>query len=233
MLNKWWEPLTLDRYGRVNGPLDLGSIPRLTVPAEDQYILRMLVRAPYSYGTKLPEQLLWLESVLQLAEETQDQIGVRHPFCYVTVRHGPVTSVLDDVWHVDGFSARYHHLPDSNYIFCLGEKPTEYANQSFRFPADFNPLRHNIHTFFQRRVQKECIRSLYEGNLYMLDPYVVHRRPPETRGLHRTFVRISYTMLEIPDVNNTRNPLIPTPHYVMDGVKEWRDLLLDYDEVYR
>jgi len=63
----------------------------------------------------------------------------------------------------------------------------------------------------------------------MMDPYVVHRRPPISNGVVRTFVRISFTPIEIPDVNNTPNPLIPTQHYITDGVKSFREHLLDYD----
>jgi len=45
--------------------------------------------------------------------------------------------------------------------------------------------------------------------MYAMDPYMLHRRPPQTEGMVRTFVRISYVPILINDVNNTPNPLLP------------------------
>ena len=65
--------------------------------------------------------------------------------------------------------------------------------------------------------------------VYGFDPYVVHRRPDGTNGMNRCFIRLSYTPIEIEDVNNTYNPLLHTD-YKRDGIKEMRNKLVDYDE---
>jgi len=223
--------LNLQQYQEINDPLRVRTLSPLP-DSDEQMILRMLVEAPYSKGLQLPTELLWTLEIIETAKQFQKEIiRIAHPFIYVTVRHGVVTSVTDDEWHVDGFSMKYSHLPEANYLFTLGEHPTQFTRQSFVLPDDFDPLKHNIHTFFQGRVEKDNVRQLDAGTLYLVDPYVVHRRPPLTQGIHRTFVRISFTPIEIPDVNNTENPLIRTDHYVTDGVKDFRDHLIDYDEV--
>ena len=218
--------LNLEQYSKYNEPLHVG-IPSFSPPPDEQRILRMLVNSPYS-GFKLPNYLNWTLPIIRMAEEYQlNSIKIKHPFTYVTVRHGLVNTKTDDQWHVDGFSVRYNHLPEANYLIVSNDG-TEVADQTFDFPADFDPLKHNIHLFFAKMVNEQNIIKLKPKSLYFLDPYVVHRRPPNTFGKWRTAVRISCLPIEIPDINNTRNPLIETPHYIVDGIKSWRDNLLDY-----
>jgi len=221
--------LNLEQYAHINDPLRVG--PVAARPAcESQMVLRMLVEAPYSRGLQLPDELRWTAGIIGQAKRFQREVvGISHPFMYVTVRHGCVGTVADDEWHVDGFSVRYSHLPEANYLFATGEHTTEYVRQAFCFPSDFDPLRHNIHRFFQRRIRDDAVCRMEADTLYFMDPYVVHRRPPSSSGTARTFGRISFTPIEIPDVNNTPNPLIETHHYRTDGVREFRNLLEDYD----
>lgn len=161
-------------------------------------------------------------------------IGVKHPFCYLTIRKGPVTSVTDDEWHVDGFSQTVTHLPEQNYIW-VDDTPTEYLNGfPIKIPNDFNPNRHNIHKFFQKEINEYNgalpIQYIEPKTLYCMDPYIIHRRPTiSNNSLDRTFVRLSFTPIEIEDVNNTPNPLIPT-NYTRDGVKVMRDKLKNYPD---
>lgn len=156
----------------------------------------------------------------------QENIGIRQPFCHITVRHGEVTSKKDDEWHVDGFSMNVSHLPEQNYIW-VNKYPTEYIERRFDIPEDFNPRKHNIHLFFQDVIEDEEIKTLDEETLYCLDPYIVHRRPEVPKGITRTFVRVSFCPMEIKDINNTQNPLLPR-EYERDGVETFRENLERY-----
>lgn len=226
MSDRFSKILNLEQYSRLNEPLRVGN-PLLNPPQEEQRILRMLVNSPYS-GFKIPEYLSWTLPIIKMAEEYQlNTIKIKHPFTYVTVRHGIVNTKTDCHWHADGFSLRYNHLPEANYLVTTNVGP-EVANQTFDFPDDFDPLKHNVHLFFTKMIEENNIRQLDADSLYFLDPYVVHRRPPSTFGMFRTAVRVSFIPIEIPDVNNTRNPLIETNHYTVDGIKSWRDNLKDY-----
>lgn len=229
MSNRFTSILNLKQYAKINPPILVGGVS--AIPSrESQMVLRMLVEAPYSNGLQLPDELRWLSGVIAQAKAFQhEKIGIAHPFTYVTVRHGLVASEHDDDWHVDGFSVKYNHLPEANYVFTTGTHPTEIARERFVFPKDFDPIKHNIHRFFQHRVREQSVEQLEPNTLYLMDPYVVHRRPPSTSGSERTFVRISFTPIEIPDENNTKNPLIETKHYTTNGVRGFRDHLDDYD----
>jgi hypothetical protein len=191
---------------------------------KDQYILRMMVKSPWSKGLQIPKELHWLSHTIARCVYQQNQLCVDHPFVYVTVRSGEVRSVTDDQWHGDGFSMRVPHAPEQNYIWT-DVQPTEVLDQRFEFPEDFDPFKHNVHTFFQDRAGEQNIRVLKPKRLYQIDPYIVHRRPPVTAGTQRTFFRISFVPVEIEDDTCTQNPLLPVKHY---GRPDIRDTLISY-----
>lgn len=152
-------------------------------------------------------------------------MGINHSFCYITVRHGYVKSITDDEWHVDGFSTRISHIPEQNYIWT-NIKLTEYVKKRLKFPKDFNPKKHKIQHYFQNNInENDKIYTFKENCLYCLNPYIIHKRLKNTEGLFRTFIRISFTPIEIQDINNTLNPILPKP-ILPDGVKDFRDNLL-------
>jgi hypothetical protein len=207
--------LNLGMFQNVNAPEEVGLVV-LDPQLPRQYILRMMVMRDGD-PMQVPSELSWLSPMITMAEKNQASIGVRQPFCYITVRHGEVTSEQDDEWHTDGFSTRITHLPEQNYIYA-NTSPTEWARQGFYIPSDFNPLVHNLHRYLAARVQEENIRTAVPRMVYAIDPYVLHRRPPVTAGITRTFVRISFTPIEILDDAHTPNPLLPCRTYGKDGV---------------
>lgn len=173
----------------------------------EQYILRMMVKRPDT-DWKIPTELSWLSNTIEQCIKLQEMSKIPVNFVYVTVRHGIVKSVTDDMWHVDGFSMRTPHAPEQNYIWA-NNHPTEILNQEVRLPPDFDPMKHNIHEFFQDVADLKNIRKLTAGVVAGIDPYVIHRRPQIPDGTHRTFFRISFVPIEIEDDTCTINPLIP------------------------
>ena len=198
----------------------------LELPEKEQHLLRLLVEEPYS-GLKVPEEFQWTMPIFKEAKLSQKRIGVKHPFVYMTIRHGIVKSEGDDVWHTDGFSMRFTHVPEQNYIWA-NHTPTEFVIKPIKIPSDFNSNFNNLHLFLQDTLSDDdIIFTAREGVVYVIDPYVIHRRPKSTFGKQRTFVRVSFTPIEIVDKNNAVNPEIPR-HYTRDGVTEFRDKLFRY-----
>lgn len=177
-------------------------------PKNSQMILRMMVRNPSTNGWQIPSELDWLASTILHCNAIQESHGIRNPFVYITVRHGPVISETDDLWHVDGFSMRVPHPPEQNYIWssCFG---TEILQQKMELPVNFDPMKHNIHQYFQDRADESLVHVLRPMTLYGIDPYVIHRRPALPKTTFRTFFRISFIPIEIEDDTCTINPLIP------------------------
>ncbi len=184
---------------------------KLNAP-DDQYVLRMLVKTPDTNGYVIPPELEWLRKAITDLDVVQNKLFVPHPFVYVTARVGEVRSTTDDVWHVDGFSMRFPHAPEQDYIYTAENAPTEWLDQRFEIPADFDPFKHNIHHFFQDRADESKVKRFLPEMFYAVDPYIVHRRPTQLAD-RRVMVRVSHIPIEIEDDTCTQNPLLPTKVY--------------------
>lgn len=204
-------------------PIELSRID-VKCPHDTQYILRMCVSTD-GVNYLIPDELKWLKPLfIEALTHQMNAVDVEKKFCYITVRHGLVTSVTDDEWHVDGFSTKIEHIPEQNYIWT-NRIPTEYTNVSVKFPEDFDPLTHNVNYYLQDNITEE-VKQCKENVLYCMDPYILHRRPSISTGTKRTFVRISFVPIMIDDVNNTQNSLLPQ-NYSHDGVA-YRNKLKKY-----
>lgn len=202
---------------------------RLYPPGGTLRVLRMLIREPHG-KVHLPYGLEWVSAMVVATEIHQQKLGIKQPFVYLTVRSGVVETKTDDQWHIDGFSMNHTHLPEQNYVWC-SNNGTEFVDKAWDFPEDYDPLKYNLNSFFHNRINpaKDNVYHIPNEQVYLMDPYIVHRRPPTTFGNKRTFVRITHCPMPIVDVNNTKNPFIPT-HYKRDGVKDFRNNLLCYDK---
>lgn len=200
----------------------------LFVPDESQYILRMIISIDCGQTLYIPKEFMWVESLIDVALLHQSRIESGHPFVYLTIRHGQVQSKTDDSWHVDGFSLKIPHRPEQNYIWC-DNNPTEWWDEKVCLPLDFDGHKHNINLFFEDHIGDKTyyIEQCQPKTVYCLDPYVVHRRPPNTCFTKRTFVRVSFIPIPILDVNNTKNPAFPFMDSSRDGVA-FRNTLLRY-----
>jgi hypothetical protein len=222
-----FKALNLQDYNSHNTPEYSGDW-KGSCPFDRQYILRCLIKKPFE-NFQLSDDLIWCSELIWKTEQNQKRLGIRQPFCYITVRHGLVESVTDDEWHVDGFSQTITHLPEQNYAWS-NVCSTEYIVKPIEFPDDFDPLKHNIHLFFQDSITSEDkIHRMVQNSIYCFDPYIIHRHPQVPAGLVRTFVRVSYTPIEIIDKTNTQNPLLPT-FATRDAVKDFRQSLVRYEK---
>lgn len=195
---QWYDGFTLHK-GVYHGTAEL------TCPHATQGVLRMLVR--YRDGElQLPEELEWVRPLIIAADKVMLDNGLVMPFTYVTVRHNFETDHTDEDWHVDGFSLRVSHIPEQNFLWS-NTGGTLFTGKRVLVADNFNAMKHNINTSVKFIGTGADISAAPNG-VYSFDPYVFHKAPPYT-GKGRTFVRISYTAIEIDDVNNTPNPLLP------------------------
>lgn len=188
-------------------------------PPQTQYILRMLVRSPATNNHYvIPDELKWLEMTIHTLHILHGSIFPAHNFTYITVRNGKVKSEYDDEWHVDGFSMRYPHVPEQSFIYS-DSYPTEFLAENFEIPADFNPLRHNLHHYFQDYQQSEDIIKTNNNVFTLIDPYLIHRRPSVPCYEERIFIRVSFVPREIEDDSCTQNPLLPVKKYNRSDIR--------------
>lgn len=220
-------PVSLSEFANECLPLKISALD-MRVPAHDQYVLRMLIVRAGQRLLMLPSECAWVQPLVDLAlAALPPNVNWLSTYGYLTIRNGIVRSVTDDQWHVDGFSTRVSHLPELNFVWTDCH-PTEYVTGPVEFPNDFDPQKHNVNPYLARRLSTRSIRSLEARTVYAMDPYILHRRPTVSEGIRRCFVRLTFAHVEIDDINNTFNSLLPTDYH-RDGVRDVRDLLLDYD----
>lgn len=215
--------LNLDDFSFINPPIKIAS-KDFVIPFDRQYVLRMMVRSPETNGFQIPTELNWLKETILEFDLIQKENNLLNKFVYITIRHGIVNSEEDDIWHVDGFSMKVPHVPEQNYIWTNSD-PTEYADQMFPIPNDFDPFKHHLHYYLNDNVEDANIKKLKEKTVYLIDPYIVHRRPKETFNKMRTFWRISFIPIEIEDDSCTQNPLLPIKKY---NNTDLRKVLVNY-----
>lgn len=205
------DQLDLKYFKQRNYPISIRKF-EVYPPKKSINILRMCIKHP-QFGFKFPSEYYWMYPLfINTCWIQTNYIKRNHPYIYLTIRHGIVNTTTDDVWHVDGFSMRYKHYPEQNYIWsdCY---PTEFLIQEFDIENQFDPLKHNIYWYIQDRAKEFNIISANPKELSLIDPYVIHRRPKESFNIQRTFIRISFVPIEIEDDKNTQNPHFPQKIY--------------------
>lgn len=229
MKRNFKKPLSLKDFRVLDKPKPITTQFPVSPPNESLSILRMMIRPKYGL-LRMPSQLFWLPRCLgEIINYDREMYGISSSWCYLTIRHGEQRFESDDIWHFDGVSFRDECIPDRNYIWVDGD-PTEYKTGSVSFPPDFDPLKHNIFDFCDKATKDSKIRKIKPRQWHFLSPFCLHRRPPTDRGGMRTFIRVSFLDVEIRDVNNTQNPLMPTQHYGRDPVRSFRNKLVNYGE---
>jgi len=222
---------TLSDFNVLDAPVLVNMLDsKIKCPFETQMVLRMLVKPKYSDSFYIPSSLEWLKGIiyqLTVKDENISKISNFNKWCYVTVRHGLPTAKTDDEWHFDGASFRIELIPERNYIW-VNHTPTQYKKGKLNIPDNFDPCVHNLFTFADNQLKNKKIQEVKSKKWYLINPFCLHRRNPNTPNIKRTFIRISFTDIEGRDVNNTPNPLLVTDAYGRDPVKNFRNNLLAY-----
>lgn len=198
----------------------------LTCPHNTQAVLRMLIRYRDN-ELQLPEELEWVRPLVEATDKVMADNGLMMPFTYVTIRHNFETDHTDEDWHIDGFSMRVSHIPEQNFLWS-NTGGTLFTGSKVLVAHTFDPMKHNINTSVSFIKHRADISAAPNG-VYSFDPYVFHRAPSYT-GSSRTFVRVSYVPIEIDDVNNTPNPLLPRV-VTQKGVEFRNTLTSAFDDV--
>lgn len=220
---------TIDDYQTLDAPVGVWVNAETPYPnSEIMMVLRMLVRPKYG-SFIIPRELLFLERIIkELSNVDYSITGIKDSWCYVTIRHGIPNTVTDDEWHFDGSSFRTDIIPERNYIW-VDHSPTEYKVGKLEIPFNFDPVVHNLFTFAAYQLRNKCVYFAEVKKWHMLSPFVLHRRPSNLAEKCRTFYRICFTDIEGRDINNTPNPLLPTPFFGRDPVKTFRNKLKNYN----
>lgn len=190
-------------------------------------VLRLLIRLnDRNKPINLPMELLPLKDYIneQINYHYNYFTKKRDCYIYLTVRctDDEVFYQTAQQWHVDGFQGDRieNHIIDQEIIWS-NTNPTEFSMTPM-FCDGLNPSKHNIHDFFDGKVN-----SYFTGvddGIYLLTPYNVHRANLNTGG-KRVFIRLTFIDIMIEDHTNTINPMLP---FKYGDRKDVRNFLRDY-----
>lgn len=172
--------------------------------SERQYLLSLLIKPANQcwmeglISCNRDSSLAWLVDglILVVGDYQNNYNDFEEKWMYLTVRHGIVDTVTDDHWHVDGFSTRKPSKPDINYVWC-NNYPTEFLQETVKFPHDFDTLKYNVNHYIQDHVRGDNVVEASVKTWFKFDSYSIHRRPLSSSGKLRTFVRVSFLDNEI------------------------------------
>lgn len=216
----------MERFQYPYLPLFLGDYD--ISPSENPVnVLRLLIRMNDSNGPViLPKELSWLKTFVSdnINYHRQHYAVNKDAFIHLTVR---MTTYEDlyykeaGLWHIDGFQGARdaRHIPEQDILWC-DTCPTEFTLQPF-FVNGLQPERHNLSLFLQENAQEQYKVSAKAKSLYLMTPYNVHRFVPVPFDGIRTFVRLTFSPVEIEDPTNTPNPGLPRTYPYRRDVRDF------------
>lgn len=163
----------------------------------------------------LPGELLFLKEFIEYCciYETCFNKRFEDVFIHITVDYkefncGQTQRVSG--WHVDGFQGckfPEKHEIEHSYLWC-SDLGTEFCVQPF-FVDKIDDSKYLIFDEFKKQARESNIYTCLPNNVYIFDPYMVHRSPVAQKDTKRLLVRITFEYQKLLDPNDTQNPKIP------------------------
>ncbi len=210
-INTHWD---LERFKVPRKPISVGEVRDKSFFSMFGAIrtLDMPIKMP---GTdyRLPLDLFQFKDTLEqmIAFEHRINPWVDQYYAYVTVDQGWVSigeTQRKGGCHVDGFQGeriRKKNLINRSYVAtdCL---PTVFYDQSFNV-VKLDEGEHNFFLEFDRQAKDDLIWRPVAYQILVMDAYTVHRADFASKKLFRTFLRLSYDIIEFDRLGNAHNPL--------------------------
>lgn len=230
MIKRHYETFDHKFFEQVEEPPCLGDFYLYNLDEINVNVLRLLIKSQNSCSLHLPKELEKFRYLIcKCAEEYSKMfMDFKETFVYITIRtcfENYYRNSSD--WHIDGFQGTRiaRHKPEVNLIWA-NSYGTEFAMRKFQV-QDFDYTKYNINTHFNKIAELDKNLNIFRcepNQIYMMDPYMIHRAPFCDFSTKRVFVRINFSPVEIPDWTNTVNPMLPM-HY--EKRTDIRDLLID------
>ena len=110
-------------------------------------------------------------------------------------------------WHVDGFQgAKFpqKHKIEHSYLWS-SSSGTEFCVQPFMI-SHIDDSKYMIFDEFTKQAKEENLWKMLDSNIYIIDPYMVHRSPILSKNTTRLLVRLTFEYQKLLDPNDTQNP---------------------------
>lgn len=206
------KPFSKERFIYSNPPVHIGEFKIDYNPDKIINVLRCPIKDAGNREIKLPKELSFLKEFVKFCAIYETCFNDRFEDLY-----GHITVDYKDIkkgktqrvpgWHVDGFQgAKFpiKHEIEHSYLWS-SSNGTEYCVQPY-FISHIDDSKYLIFDEFNKQ-SKECnvIRAL-DSNVYIFDPYMIHRSPILKEDTSRLLVRITFEYQKLLDPNDTLNP---------------------------
>lgn len=222
-----WSPVYRDMMEKFNFnyftcprlPINIGKF-NMTKARQSPNVLRVPIKYDNSTEIRLPKELLPLKEELQRVLHYDYFVTGdiwKNMFCHITVHNAMVVPGQTQRYpgfHGDGLQGgkfKEKLICEHSYVVTDPE-PTIISMQPY-FVSHMNEDRDNIFIAFDQQVKKDSLYRMKPGNMYLIDPYIVHESPVITKEALRTFVRITTTPSELLMPKNTVNPMFEGQKY--------------------
>jgi hypothetical protein len=210
-------------------PLHIGSydIPFETIKQDIINVLRCPIknaRTDTSTGGNreivLPIELAFLKDYILYCCIYETSFNKRFDdlWIHITVDYNPMikkgSTQRIPGFHVDGFQGSKFpekHEIEHSYLWSCSETNncgTEFCVQPF-FISHIDESKYLIFHELEKQARESNIIKTIEKNVYIFDPYMVHRSPVTNYDTSRLIVRITMEYQKLLDPNDTVNPALP------------------------
>ena len=130
-------------------------------------------------------------------------------FAHLTVDHKEILSGethRTSGWHVDGFQgAKFptKHEIEHSYLWS-STCGTEFCPQPF-FVEHIDDSKYMVFDEMAKQAREENVFQCMDENIYIFDPYMVHRSPVMKENTKRLLVRLTFEYQKLLDPNDTVN----------------------------
>lgn len=177
-------------------------------------VLRCPIKNAGSRTIILPNELLFLKEFIEFCciYETSFNKDFEDLYAHITVDYKEFNENEThrvSGWHVDGFQGSKFpekHKIEHSYLWA-SELGTQFCVQPF-FINNIDDSKYLVFHEFGKQARETNVISCLDQNVYIFDPYMVHRSPVAKERTERLLIRITFEYVKLLDPNDTQNPKI-------------------------
>lgn len=220
-----------ERYIYSSVPVHIGEFKIAYTDVDILNVLRCPIKVTGSREIYLPKELLYLKNFIEMCciYETSFNDRFDDLFAHITVDYKQVKAGETqrvEGWHVDGFQgAKFpiKHEIEHSYLWASVEG-TEYCVQPF-FISHIDDSKYLIFKEFEKQAREENVIKALDENIYIIDPYMIHRSPRVHENMSRLIIRLTFEYQKLLDPNDTHNTAL---HFKVPYKYDIRNRLGEY-----
>ena len=208
------KPFDKERYMYSTLPIHLRNCNIDYDPDKVTNVLRCPIKSAGTREIIIPDELQFLTDFIEgcCIYETSFNNNFINLYAHITVDYKEVmkgTTHRVGGYHVDGFQGSkfpIKHQIEHSYLWS-STMGTEFCPQPY-FISHIDDSKYLVFHELEKQA-KECnVFKCMDKNIYLFDPYMVHRSPVMVENTRRLLVRVTFEYEKLLDPNDTVNPVM-------------------------